>query len=549
VGTIGSGLGTPPVDSAWRLGSAAQGGGDAVERLAPGPNSPTTAATARSRLSFAGAASTIPCYGTLPATYMLEASGAGGPRPEPPRSRLRLARGDWPRKGTGGQPGVSSASCPLELTVRARYACAIGTGLISRTAPARPRPPGQLALGLVAKMETSGSIGAMEAVELGSRIARLREARGLTGSQFGARLGLTKSQVSKVESGARRVDVSELAVMADLLGVSLGELLGSRRSASLALAARVMSLPTEDSDVTARRRLRQVLEAESVLEASAGLGAAGISAAGEAVLKRVGDERLARSGASSRRSGERLAAMVREELGLGRAPIADLVELAERHFGVDVALWPTGEGVSGLCAHLGELAVFVVNTEFPSGHVRFTTAHELAHHLLGDPREVVVERGDLYAISTPPEARANAFAAALLMPEEGLRELIGPRPLSAEVLGELLLHFQVSKSALINRLNTLGVLSQERADHWQRASATSILRAAGDSNPDQRTRSSHERRIPTRLWRNALESYRAGRVGVGVLGGLADVEADDLYSQLAADGILPPPVIDDLADI
>ena len=51
------------------------------------------------------------------------------------------------------------------------------------------------------------------------------------------------------------------------------------------------------------------------------------------------------------------------------------------------------------------------------------------------------------------------------------------------------------------------------------------------------------------LWRAALESYQSGRVGIGVLAGLADTDAETLYTQLAADGIAPPSVADDLATV
>ena len=103
---------------------------------------------------------------------------------------------------------------------------------------------------------------------------------------------------------------------------------------------------------------------------------------------------------------------------MGRAPIADVADLAERHFGLDILAWPTGTGVSGLCAHGRGVVIMLVSTAFTRGHQRFTAAHELAHHLLGDPREVVIDSG-LYDDSNPIEKRANAFAAALLMPAAG----------------------------------------------------------------------------------------------------------------------------------
>lgn len=388
----------------------------------------------------------------------------------------------------------------------------------------------------------------METVELGARIAKLRHAQGLTGSAFADRLGLTKSQVSKIESGARRVDVSELAVMADVLGVSLGELLGTARRRSLALAARVMTAPADGADGAARRRLRQLLEADSVLADSIGVRPGGLSSAGTAVLDHVRSARLDRGRSGAVAGGEELASIVRDHLGLGRAPIADLADLAERHFGIDVAIWPVGDAVSGLCAHGDGVAVVLVNSDFAVGHERFTTAHELAHHLLGDPREVVIET-EIYQPSSPVETRANAFAAALLMPADGVRELAADRPVDAEVLGGLLRHFRVSYTALVYRLRTLKLLSPAAADTWLARTATGVLRAAGDSNPAELTSPSRQRRVPPRLWRAALDGYAGGRVGIGALAALTDTDAEQLWGELAAEGITPPAFADDLTDI
>lgn len=68
---------------------------------------------------------------------------------------------------------------------------------------------------------------------VGARIAALRAARGMTAARLGAFLGLTESQISEVESGVGKLDVSEVALVADALGVSLAEALGVRRDGSL----------------------------------------------------------------------------------------------------------------------------------------------------------------------------------------------------------------------------------------------------------------------------------------------------------------------------
>src|SRR5262245_60690810 len=119
---------------------------------------------------------------------------------------------------------------------------------------------------------------------IGARIAALRGARGMTGEHLGSLLGLTKSQISKIESGARKLDVSEVALVADALGVTLAEVLGVERKGSLALAARVMSEPAQEEALPARRRVRQVLEVEAALTDAVGLLPTHPSEAGSTII-------------------------------------------------------------------------------------------------------------------------------------------------------------------------------------------------------------------------------------------------------------------------
>ncbi len=386
--------------------------------------------------------------------------------------------------------------------------------------------------------------------ELGARIAALREARGMTGEELGAALGLSRSQVSKVEHGTRRLDISEVAAIADALEASLAEVLGVERSGSLALAARVMAAPQADDTLPSRRRLRQLLEAEANLATATGLRESRPTQSGLDLLALIEDQGIP-SGRAPWRDGEDLADLVRHGLGLGRAPIADVAELAERHFGLDVLAWPTGTAVSGLCAHGHGIAMVLISTSFPRGHQRFTAAHELAHHLLRDPREIVID-SDLYDGSNPMEKRANAFAAALLMPAEGLRDVIAGRPIDETVLSELMRNFGVSFSALLYRLasSSTGLLSIRMRDAWLQKPASSVLRAANDPAPEELTTPDESRRIPARLWRAAQAGYQNGRVGIGVLAALADEDAEQLYIRLAANDVRPPvPADDDLHDL
>ena len=70
----------------------------------------------------------------------------------------------------------------------------------------------------------------MEQIKTGKFIAELRKGKGMTQEQLGARLGVNSRSVSRWENGHGMPDISLLLELADVLGVTVQELLeGSRR--------------------------------------------------------------------------------------------------------------------------------------------------------------------------------------------------------------------------------------------------------------------------------------------------------------------------------
>jgi transcriptional regulator with XRE-family HTH domain len=64
--------------------------------------------------------------------------------------------------------------------------------------------------------------------QLGARIAALRKDQGMTQVQFAERLDLTQQMIASYEVGRRRVPVSLLPQIAQILAVSLDELIGKK---------------------------------------------------------------------------------------------------------------------------------------------------------------------------------------------------------------------------------------------------------------------------------------------------------------------------------
>lgn len=97
---------------------------------------------------------------------------------------------------------------------------------------------GLAALGLAEAQQESAE-RERHASQVGARVAAARKRRNLTGTQLGAMVGLRKDQISKIESGRRRLDVSELPRIAGALGVSVRSLLGQADRPTLAMAGRL----------------------------------------------------------------------------------------------------------------------------------------------------------------------------------------------------------------------------------------------------------------------------------------------------------------------
>ena len=75
--------------------------------------------------------------------------------------------------------------------------------------------------------------------ELGERVADARRRKGWTQGKLAARVGLTQTSVSRIETGVRAVSSLELAELAEVLGVSVLDLLRVGQRPMLAIAARL----------------------------------------------------------------------------------------------------------------------------------------------------------------------------------------------------------------------------------------------------------------------------------------------------------------------
>jgi Zn-dependent peptidase ImmA (M78 family) len=152
----------------------------------------------------------------------------------------------------------------------------------------------------------------------------------------------------------------------------------------------------------------------------------------------------------------------RAALGLGpREPFSCLLTAIERDAQVPVVVAGLTEQTAGYCAPFGATSLLFVNgRQHPVGRQRFTLAHEFGHHVLGHGSGPPDSIWTIYGKALKSrEVEANAFAAELLAPAAGVRELVDGEP-TLETVGRVAGHFGLSLLAALVRLSHLSLTSR-----------------------------------------------------------------------------------------
>jgi len=364
---------------------------------------------------------------------------------------------------------------------------------------------------------------ALSREHIATRLRKLREDVGMTQASVAAELGLHRPAVSEMEAGRRGITAEELYRLATLYGVAVSEILSESVPADDAadlLALRYVGGAAPP--VVALRRFVAERRAEFELEAMLDLPHPPLSA-----IRR--DAPSPRTIKDAGNQGENLARLERRQLDLGTGPVASVLHILARQ-GVRIGplrALPTDQ-IDGVYFESSDLGPCVgVNWrdgDWTGGRAAFTAAHEYAHVILRDRTKelfqlVPVER-DLQ------EVRANAFAAAFLMPEEGLRQYFAGKGL---LRGQALPHlapgdvvramdfFGVSRTALLYRLRNLALLEQSVAAALADFSVAAVALAAGIAFRERQY-------IGTRLPELAIHAWRTGLITAGRAADLCGID-------------------------
>lgn len=370
--------------------------------------------------------------------------------------------------------------------------------------------------------------------QIGKRLRDVRESIGFTQAQVARRLRIHRPTVTEIEAGRRAVSSEELYRFSELYATPVAELLADP-SPTVASAIEVLyrreGAERPETQVAIRafiERCRAEHELEELLEfparsdARPGYRAAAPTSKWEAIGQGTG-----------------LAEQERRRLDLGNEPLRSVPELLERQ-GVTIGPLTAADGdeLDGFYLETEELgpciAVNPQHDDWTGFRAAFTAAHEYAHWLLRD-RQVEVfafKKGtdDLL------EVRANAFAAAFLMPEAGVRDYLASHGLlSGGVVSHLsqgdvvraMSHFGVSRPALLYRLQNLRLITEGTREELWDFTIHPVAQAL-------EIEFGRRRYIGTRLPALAIHAWRKGLISASRAAGLCQLDLAD-YKEFVAE--------------
>lgn len=333
----------------------------------------------------------------------------------------------------------------------------------------------------------------MNSNNLGRRLRAVRQARGLTQQAVADILGLPRTAVTQIEAGKRSVSTLELSRLARIYYRPVAYFLEETPEGVDAGEEMLVALHRVEPGLKDDRKVREQTNRciNLCLEGVALRRVLGLTPRSGPPNYEISFPCNAGEAVSQ---GQWAAEQERCRLGIGKNPVPDISKLIGTQ-GIWVSKTVLPNRMSGLFLRHPSIGfVILVNASHPRVRRRFSYAHEYAHALLD--REINVSVSVADNSSELAEKRANAFAAAFLMPKDGVsevlqsfdkglpsrREQVFYDPASGESSeAELRLpprsqkitykdvalvsrHFRVSYVAALYHLNTLSVISRREVD-------------------------------------------------------------------------------------
>lgn len=363
-------------------------------------------------------------------------------------------------------------------------------------------------------------------IELGERLRIARNNAGVTQEVAAQTIQIKRPTLVALEQGKRRVKPEELTKLANLYQVSCSSLL---RQDSVHIDIKPQFRLTHDQakkadELIASRTLQKLVSSYVELERKL-YKPLRIAYPAEYPLTR---------GQLSEQA-EDLSLQVRHGLGLGLAPISNIMTLLQNELQIRLFIHPLPSKISGMFAYHPELAAcIVVNAKHPKTRQTMSAAHELAHFYtrrnIAEVSWIDSDFGDEERVLH--ERFANLFAMAFLMPAAAIRrsyqDIVREQgQFTARDLLFLKSNFYVSLEAIARRLEDLGILPTGKFELLKERGIYQLSKEIlGEDSPE-----CHTLTIP-RCILLAVEAYQQELVTEGQLADMFDLDRVDVRDKI-----------------
>lgn len=367
--------------------------------------------------------------------------------------------------------------------------------------------------------------------EIGERLRFAREALKIKQADAADAINVARTTVIAIEKGERRARMSELQQLAKLYNTSVNALL-RREAVHVDLAPRFRKLiSAKDSSADkAVVLLGDLAKAEVELENLLGIKRPRSYPPERPLLQ--GDVRT---------QAENDATELRQRLGIGVAPVTDIVTLLEMELGIRVYIRRFDGKISGLFAYDDTLgACILINANHPRDRRNQTAAHETGHFVSTrrEPEILHAEENE----NSREERYCNTFARAFLTPARAVMQKFSEVTAGSDRLSRrhviVLAHFfGVSREAIVRRLEELRLIKQGTWDWFQangRITDEQARQVLGDLSSPDAHKADADRPTTLRLNLLAAEIYRKGLLSEGQLAQLLHLDRVELREILSS---------------
>lgn len=357
--------------------------------------------------------------------------------------------------------------------------------------------------------------------DVGDRLRIARADAGITQADAAAEIDVARTTLVAMEKGQRRIRPDELHRLARLYNTSVNALL-RRESVYVDLVPRFRKLGTSTDEAAdaAARLLADLVRAEVELENVLGIRR----------TRNYPPERPIMPG-DVRAQAENAATELRHWLGLGQAPVRDLISILELDLGVRVYVRRVDPRISGLFAYDEDLgACMLLNANHPRERRAQSGGHELGHLISTRRKAEILHTHE--EENSREERYANAFGRAFLTPARTVMQRFREITEGASHLTRrhviLLAHaFGVSREAMVRRLEELALTKSGTWD-WFAANGGitdgQAQQVLGDLIPHDIGKQDADRPTTLRLNLLAAEAWRQGLLSEGQLARLLHLD-------------------------